>query len=132
VAVDLWKRPGGAASTGFHLRHLAGALDRLFTYARGQQLDESQRQALRREDLPSDAEVDADELLREAIASIERALAELRQTKNETLLEPRAVGQRGLPSNVLGLLFHAAEHTTRHVGQLITTVKAVSGGEAGA
>jgi uncharacterized damage-inducible protein DinB len=24
---------------------------------------------------------------------------------------------------VLGLLYHASEHTTRHVGQLITTLK---------
>jgi hypothetical protein len=28
---------------------------------------------------------------------------------------------------VLGLLFHAAEHTSRHVGQLITTLKVVRG-----
>ena len=26
---QLWMRPGGAASIGFHLRHIAGAIDRL-------------------------------------------------------------------------------------------------------
>jgi hypothetical protein len=32
-----------------------------------------------------------------------------------------------MPSNVRGLLFHAAEHATRHVGQMITTAKIVKG-----
>src|SRR5260370_34149541 len=32
---DVWARPGGAASIGFHVRHLGGALDRLFTYTHG-------------------------------------------------------------------------------------------------
>src|ERR1041385_573160 len=43
----VWLRPGGAASIGFHVRHLGGALDRLFTYARGEQLSEAQRMALK-------------------------------------------------------------------------------------
>jgi uncharacterized damage-inducible protein DinB len=33
-----------------------------------------------------------------------------------------------LPSTVLGLLFHAAEHTTRHAGQIATLVRVVSSG----
>jgi hypothetical protein len=28
---------------------------------------------------------------------------------------------------VLGLLFHAAEHSTRHAGQLVTTAKIIAG-----
>jgi hypothetical protein len=43
------------------------------------------------------------------------------------LLEERAVGRARLPATVLGLLFHGAEHTTRHVGQLVTTLKMVRG-----
>src|SRR4029079_14093055 len=43
---ELWFRPGGAASIGFHLKHLAGSLDRLLTYARGESLSEAQRLAL--------------------------------------------------------------------------------------
>jgi uncharacterized damage-inducible protein DinB len=61
-------------------------------------------------------------------AAVERALAQLRATEPATLLEPREVGRARLPSTVLGLLFHAAEHTQRHVGQLVTMSKVVRGG----
>jgi hypothetical protein len=37
----------------------------------------------------------------------------------------RQVGRAQLPSTVLGLLFHAAEHAQRHVGQLVTTSKVI-------
>src|SRR5688572_387956 len=46
----VWERPGGAASIGFHLRHLGGALDRLFTYARGEMLSAEQRAAFKVEE----------------------------------------------------------------------------------
>jgi uncharacterized damage-inducible protein DinB len=46
---------------------------------------------------------------------------------DQALLDPRLVGRAQLPSNVLGLLFHAAEHTMRHTGQVITTAKIVRG-----
>ena len=121
---DLWERPGGAAAAGYHLRHLAGSLDRQLTYARGEGLDEAQRQALAHESTPG---APASELVPVACRTIDRALEQLRRTPAETLLEERAVGRARLPATVLGLLFHAAEHTTRHVGQLITTLKIVRG-----
>jgi uncharacterized damage-inducible protein DinB len=62
-------------------------------------------------------------LVMEATAEIDRALAQLRHTSRDVLLDFRGVGRAQLPSNVLGLLFHAAEHSTRHMGQLITTAK---------
>jgi uncharacterized damage-inducible protein DinB len=40
-----------------------------------------------------------------------------------SLLDFRGVGRAQLPSNVLGLLFHAAEHASRHTGQVVTTAK---------
>ena len=55
------------------------------------------------------------------------ALAQLRATPESTLLEARGVGRLALPSTVIGLLFHAAEHTQRHVGQIITTARIVRG-----
>jgi len=119
----LWSKPGGAASAGFHALHLAGSLDRLFTYARGQQLDDVQRAALEAEKSPP--RTSADELIRHVHATIDAALDQLRATDEATLLDPREVGRIKLPSNVLGLLFHAAEHTQRHVGQVITTLKVV-------
>jgi hypothetical protein len=121
---ELWQRPGGAASAGYHLQHLAGSLDRLLTYARGEPLDEALRAVLLREGTPG---ASGEELVGTALARIDRALEQLRQTPAERLAEPRAVGRAGLPSTVLGLLFHAAEHTSRHAGQLITTMKVVRG-----
>ena len=119
----LWARPGGAASVGFHIRHVAGVLDRLSTYARGETLGEKQMKALRAEGEPGDPPAGAEGLVREARAAVERALALVRSTPREALLEPRGVGRRQLPSNVLGLLHHAAEHAVRHTGQALTTAK---------
>ena len=117
----VWLRPGGAASIGFHVRHTGGALDRLFTYARGELLSEAQRAALRVEGEPGAPPATLAELVAEVDRIIERAFAQLQSTSAATLLEPRAVGRAGLPTTVFGLLMHAAEHCTRHVGQAITT-----------
>lgn len=121
---DLWMKPGGAASAGFHLRHLAGSLDRLTTYARGEPLSAEQFAALRAEQEPG---ASADELVARVRGTIERALDQLRATPDAALDEPRKVGRAGLPSSVRGLLYHAGEHTARHVGQAVTTVKVVRG-----
>jgi len=126
-ADELWASPGGAASAGFHAVHLAGSLDRLFTYARGEQLGDAQRQALAAESTPADPPPSPSEVNGIVHAAVDKALAQLRATDPATLLEPRGVGRLRLPSNVLGLLFHAAEHTQRHVGQLVTTAKVVRG-----
>jgi len=120
----LWERPNGAASPGFHLFHAAHALDRLLTYARGESLQEAQRNALALERSP-ELEVDRDYLLELFHLTVDRALLQLRCTPDGSLLKYRPVGKAGAPSNVLGLLYHAAEHTTRHVGQLITTLKII-------
>jgi uncharacterized damage-inducible protein DinB len=122
---ELWARPNGAASAGFHAAHLAGSLDRLFTYARGEQLSGEQLRALKAESSPPEPPPGAARLVRFVADTIDQALAQLRATDERTLLEPREVGRMKLPSTVLGLLFHAAEHTQRHVGQVITTAKVV-------
>jgi uncharacterized damage-inducible protein DinB len=124
---ELWARPGGAASISFHLRHVAGVLDRLLTYARGEELRDEQKAALRAEGEPGEPPADAATLVREARAAVDRALAQVRATPPDSLLEPRGVGRRQLPSTVLGLLYHAAEHAARHTGQALTTAKVVRG-----
>jgi uncharacterized damage-inducible protein DinB len=124
----LWARPGGAASVGFHVRHAAGALDRLFTYARGESLTKTQLATLKAETAPEEqGNATAGELLDAFEAQVERALAQLRETPVDRLTDPREVGRAKLPSTVLGLLFHGAEHTQRHVGQTIATAKVVQG-----
>ena len=124
---ELWARPGDAASAGYHVRHAIGSLDRLLTYARGEQLSAGQLGALRAEGRVEEREGIQDALVGEFDAAVDRALAQLRSTDPATLLDPREVGRGRLPSTVLGLLFHAAEHTQRHVGQLATMAKVVRG-----
>jgi uncharacterized damage-inducible protein DinB len=118
----LWERPGGVASVGFHLQHLAGVLDRLFTYAQSRALNEQQAAALAAEGVPQ-AGIDAQQLVAAFHSQVDRALEQLRATNEGTLTEYRPVGRAKLPSTVLGLLVHAAEHTQRHVGQLLVTVR---------
>jgi uncharacterized damage-inducible protein DinB len=125
-AEQVWVRPGGAASIAFHLRHTAGALDRLLTYARGEALSTSQREALAAEEHAAPA-VPLATIADEVNTTIERALAQVRATSPESLTDERRVGRAGLPSTVIGLLFHAAEHSTRHVGQAITTARILDG-----
>jgi uncharacterized damage-inducible protein DinB len=124
-AEQIWARPGGVASLGFHLTHLTGSTDRLLTYARGESLSDKQKAALARERTIDAERPVLDQLIgdwRDAVAS---ALAQLASTSDAALTEPRAVGRAQLPSTVLGLLFHAAEHAARHTGQIVTTAKLV-------
>lgn len=116
----LWDRPAGVASPGFHLQHLTGVLDRLLTYARGEALNGAQLEALAAEGTPTGGK---EALLGAFERQVEQALRQLRETDPATLQEPRGVGRKQLPSTVLGLLVHAAEHTQRHVGQLLVTVR---------
>jgi uncharacterized damage-inducible protein DinB len=124
----LWRAAGSAAPIGFHLRHMAGSLDRLLTYACGEQLTEEQKAALASEkDITTD--VTAGELLARLRRSIDAALAQLRSTRVESLDDAREVGRARHPSSVRGLLYHAGEHTARHAGQISTTVRVL--GDAG-
>lgn len=124
----LWARPAGVASAGFHLQHLAGVLDRLLTYARGEALSAVQLAHLAAEGTPPTEPGGSAGLVAAFEAQVESALAQLRATDPATLTDPRRVGRAGLPSTVLGLLVHAAEHTTRHLGQLLVTVRVARGG----
>jgi uncharacterized damage-inducible protein DinB len=121
----LWIKPANAASTGFHLQHLASVLDRLLTYAQGQMLNEQQLATLKSEGDPHLTIAKAAELVQRFNKQVDIAIGILQQTNEQTLTERRLVGRAQLPSTVLGLLFHAAEHTMRHLGQLIVTVKVV-------
>jgi uncharacterized damage-inducible protein DinB len=117
-------RPAGVAPAAFHVRHMAGVIDRLFTYARGQSLSAEQLAAIPlegRELLAGDV-APALRLLSERVDS---ALAELRTIDVATLNDFRGVGRAQLPSTVIGCLVHGAEHAMRHVGQLSVTARVV-------
>ena len=126
-AQHVWLRPGGAASIGFHVQHTGGALDRLFTYARGEALTEAQRTALAAEGEPGHPPASLESVVASVNRTIERAMDQLRSTAPGTLRQTRRVGRAGMPSTVLGLLAHAAEHSTRHAGQAITTALILRG-----
>ena len=123
----LWQKPGGVASIAFHLLHLRGVVDRLFTYARGESLTPDQIAALAAEKEIS-AGAKAVDLIREFDSQVERAIDQLQQTAESSLLEPRALGRKKIPTTVLGLLFHAAEHCQRHAGQLLVTARVLQAG----
>jgi uncharacterized damage-inducible protein DinB len=123
---ELWEAPGGAASPGFHLLHLAGSTDRLLTYARGEELSVDQRRHLASEKEPQ-PDLAREFLVEDVVEVFDRALAHLRSVREDELDEERLVGRGKLPSSVRGLLYHMGEHATRHVGQLITTLKVSRG-----
>ena len=134
-ADDAWRARPGAASVAFHARHLAASTDRLFTYARGQSLSAEQRARLEQEAIRPAPAPDGAALWREVAAALDDALAQLSTWSAqplEALLAPRAVGRSALPSTVLGLLFHAAEHAQRHAGQVATTLRLTATAEGSA
>ena len=119
----LWKRPAGVASVAFHLQHLSGVLDRVFTYARGEMLTEIQLNELKEEDNPYQSELTVENLVSRFRMQVEKSISQLALTDEATLTQFRGIGRKQLPSTVIGLLVHGAEHTMRHLGQLRVTVK---------
>jgi hypothetical protein len=118
----LWERPADVASVGFHLKHLKGVVDRLFTYADGNLLSEVQMEFLKAESVTGDVS-SAQILIDDFRKQVDLAINQLKITDVNTLTDARGVGRKQIPSTVIGLLFHAAEHIQRHVGQLIVTAR---------
>lgn len=121
---ELTARLNNISSAAFQLKHIAGSIDRLLTYAHGENLSEKQFEFLKSE-TSENANLTFESLQSEAVEAIENALEFLKNAPEETLFETRFVGREKLPTNVFGLLFHIAEHTARHVGQFVTTAKIV-------
>lgn len=126
---QLWARPGGVASVGFHVVHVAGSTDRLITYALGDALSDAQREYLRSESQVPDPSVSAAALVAKSAESIRASVALLKRIPPSAYQEIRYVGRARLESTAWGLVFHAAEHASRHAGQLVTTARIVSGAD---
>lgn len=124
---QLWMKPAGLTPVGGQIRHVAGSIDRLSTYLEGRQLSDAQLQELKGEMEPGAS-------LSELSAHLESVLRRVEQLCRgldpASFPEARAVGRKQLPTTVMGLLIHMAEHTQRHVGQAIVTAKLVRGGTA--
>jgi uncharacterized damage-inducible protein DinB len=117
---EMFARPANLPSVAFQLRHIVRSLDRLLTYAEGRQLTDVQRMGLRSELAPIGTAADVHAEFR---SELQRAMERVRAFAPEQFTEPRGVGRKLLPTTVVGLLIHCAEHTQRHVGQMVTTVK---------
>jgi uncharacterized damage-inducible protein DinB len=123
LSAEEWNtRPGGVVPVALHVRHIARCIDRLLTYAEGRQLSDAQMVALKSE---LDTNAVPKEILAEILALFERASLRIRDLASANLEEPRMVGRHELPTTLGGLLVHVAEHTQRHVGQAITTLRVI-------
>ena len=118
---DVWRRTGALPSLGFHLHHIGHSVDRLVTYLCGAQLSDAQIATLKKETEPGSATLA--ELLAEIDEKLTDAERRIRTIEPGMLNELRYIGKKRLPSTVLGILVHVAEHTQRHLGQAITTAK---------
>ena len=117
---ELEMRPLGLPSVGFQMRHMVRSLDRLLTYAEGRQLNGEQLNLLKSEIEDSSSR---EGLFAEFESGIDLAMRRVRAIAPGSYEETRGVGRKMLPTSVGGLLVHCADHTQRHVGQLVTTVK---------
>lgn len=117
----LWAKTAGRASVGFHMNHITGVLDRLMTYAKGESLSDEQFQFLKKEGV-FNLDTEIADLQEQFSAKVAEALIYFKTIPEASLTEKRTVGRKKLPSTVMGLLFHAAEHNQRHIGQLLVTV----------
>lgn len=122
----LWVQPYGRASVGFHLQHIAGVTNRLFTYARGEQLSEAQIDFFKKEGVEN-FEISLADLLKDIELQIDQAIDYLRTLEEADLTRKVEIGRKRLPSNLIGVTFHAAEHSQRHIGQLLVTASVVKG-----
>jgi uncharacterized damage-inducible protein DinB len=116
---QVW-RVTGANSVGFQLKHMAGSVDRITSYLMGEPLTGEQMDFLRQESSGSE---DVPVLLALVEQSLAHSEDRLRQIDPASIYDARSVGRRALPTTVIGLLVHLAEHTQRHLGQAITLSK---------
>jgi uncharacterized damage-inducible protein DinB len=121
TAAQLWAKPYGFGSVGFHMLHIAGSTDRLMSYLEGRELSHEQFAALAAEEKTEG--LSAAELLAGMDRVFQGAEAVVRAIEPATLSEPRWVGKKRLPTTVAGLLTHIAEHIQRHIGQAISAAK---------
>jgi len=117
---EIWIQPQGLASVGFHLRHIAGSVERLTSYLRGEQLSDEQLSAIQHETDPGPGRSKLLSDVNEAFLKSEQVIRRLDPAR---LSEARTVGRKKLPTTVIGLVMHLAEHTQRHIGELIVTTK---------
>lgn len=119
----LWERPAGVASPAFHLQHIRGVIDRLFTYARKELLSDKQMDEISMEGNKEKTSLSMKQMLDQLNNRITDAVNELKNVNPDSLTEFRGIGRKQIPTTLLGLYVHSAEHSMRHIGQLLVTVR---------
>jgi uncharacterized damage-inducible protein DinB len=118
--LEVHAQPFGLMAVACHLKHIARSTDRLLTYAEGGQLSIEQLQSLKGESTGAET---LHELLAEIETSFTDAAGRVRALGSADFNTERAVGRKQLPTSLGGALIHVADHTQRHVGQVVTTAK---------
>jgi uncharacterized damage-inducible protein DinB len=122
---EIHAQPLGLPSVAFLLRHIAGSVDRILTYAEGNQLSDEQLSSLKSESGGEGKQETLAELLAAVENSLRNAAERVRTLAAADLNTPRTVGRKQLPTSLGGAMIHVADHTQRHVGQVVTTAKVV-------
>lgn len=117
---EIHSAPLGLGPLAVQLRHIAGSVDRILTYAEGKQLSAEQLSAFKAEDATEEPLAD---LLAALESTFGNAAARVRTLAGADLEAPRTVGRKQLPTSLGGALVHVADHTQRHVGQVVITAK---------
>jgi len=117
---EVHAQPLGLPAVAFHLRHIARSVDRILSYAEGNQLTPEQLTALKAEQIGNETLA---ELMAEVEASFSNAADRVRVLATADFNTFRGVGRKQLPASIGGALIHVADHTQRHVGQVVTTAK---------
>lgn len=121
---QIWLRPKDAASVGFHTLHIIGVIDRMFTYAANKSLTEQQFSYLKSEGQKHE-DLEVSKLVEKLEYAVSAAISKLKNVDESQLTEVRYLGRKRLEVTLIGLLFHAAEHSMRHLGQALVTAKMV-------
>ena len=117
---QVWARPHGMTSAGFHAKHLAGSTQRLCTYLEGRELSAGQLAEIPLEEAGTES---AGELVAKVDAALARYEAMVRELDPEEFDGIREIGRKRLETTAVGLAIHIAEHGQRHTGQLVSAAK---------
>ncbi len=117
---QIWAKPHGMSSAGFHAKHLAGSTERLSAYLEGNQLTPEQIARMKAEGEGSE---DAAELLATANLALDRYEVLVRALDPDHFDDVREIGRKRYQTTAIGIAIHIAEHGQRHIGGMIAAAK---------
>lgn len=117
---QVWAKPHGMTSVGFHARHLAGSTERLSTYLAGRQLTTNQLAAISTEATGVET---AAALLVSIDVALERYEEMVRSLSPKDFAALREIGRKRYQTTAIGVAIHIAEHAQRHIGGMIAAAK---------